>query len=251
MPLRPPIRFHASKLGNSPEENEDAAGVVYSRQSGQAHIAVCDGASEAAFSREWAQILTDSSIFRPLDLSELDGPTLTGWLESCEEEWNRAVPWDRLPWHGEAKTRAGALAALLALNVDLEPNRSGAYPWRAAAVGDCCLFVVRDDELELAFPLDSSAMFNNTPGLICSNPSNNEGLWEQVSQVRGEFRAGDVIIIASDALSAWLFKEREAGGKPWETLLSLNGAEWEEWLQARRAERSMRNDDTTVVIVKI
>ena len=69
-------------------------------------IALCDGASESAFARSWAQILADAFVGRPLDLSELDGPSLTGWLEPCEEKWSQAVPWERIPWHGEAKTRA-------------------------------------------------------------------------------------------------------------------------------------------------
>ena len=251
MPLRPPIRFHVAKSGNRPEEYEDVSRVVYSVRTNLARITVSDGASEAAFSREWAQILTDAFIRRPLDLSELDGPALTGWLGLCEQEWNQAVPWDRIPWHGEAKTRAGALATLLALTVDLSLNRSGGIPWQAAAVGDCCLFVVRDGGLELAFPLDSAAMFNNSPSLICSNPANNQGLWEQVCQVRGEFLAGDVVILASDALAAWLLQEDESGLKPWETLLLLNTDEWEGWVQARRTDRSMRNDDTTLIIIEV
>ena len=251
MPLCPPQRFQTPKAGNRPEECEDASRVAYSLAADAARIVLCDGASESAFAREWAQILSDAFIRRPLDLSELEGSSLTGWLEPCEQEWNKAVPWDRIPWHGEAKTRAGALATLLALTVDLRPNRSGGFPWRATAIGDCCLFVVRDGELELAFPLDESSQFNNTPGLICSNAANNRGLWEQVRQLRGEVRAGDVVILASDALAAWLLQECESSGKPWETLLSLNADEWDGWVQSQRAERSMRNDDTTLIVIKV
>ena len=250
MPLCPPQRFQTPKAGNRPEECEDASRVAYSVVADAARIALCDGASESAFSREWAEILCDAFVRRPLDLSELDGPSLAGWLEPCEQEWNQAVPWDRIPWHGEAKARAGALATLLALTVDLTPNSSGGFPWKAAAIGDCCLFVVRGGRLELAFPLEESSQFNNTPGLICSNPANNKGLWEQVRQLRGEIRAGDVVIFASDALAAWLLQECESNGKPWETLLSMDAEEWEGWVQAQRAERSMRNDDTTLIIIK-
>ena len=251
MPLCPPKRFQTPKAGNRPEEYEDASRVSYSLVADSARIVLCDGASESAFAREWAEILSEAFVRRPLDLSELDGPSLTGWLEPCEREWNRAVPWDRIPWHGEAKTRAGALATLLALTVDLSPNRSGGFPWQAAGIGDCCFFVIRDGGLELAFPLDESTQFNNTPGLICSNPANNRGLWEQVHRLRGEIRAGDVVILASDALAAWLLQEYESGGKPWETLVSLNTDEWEVWVQAQRAERSMRNDDTTLIIIEV
>lgn len=251
MPLCPPRRLQTPKAGNRPEEYEDASRVVYSVEADAARIALCDGASESAFARSWAQVLTDACVSRPLDLTELTSSSLAGWLGPCQEKWSQAVPWERIPWHGEAKTRAGALAALLALTVNLTPNPSGGFPWQAAAVGDCCLFVVRDGGLNLAFPMDSAVQFNNTPSLICSNPANNRGLWGRVSQLSGEFRSGDVVILASDALAAWLLKEYESGGKPWETLLSLDLAEWEDWVQERRAERSMRNDDTTLIIIPV
>ena len=254
MPLCPPKRFGTPKAGNSPEEYEDASAVSPGQldgDGGTALIAIADGASEAAFSREWAQILTDAFLSRPLDLPNLDDSALTDWLKPCGEEWREGVPWDRIPWHGEAKTRAGALAALLGMTVALTPNSSGGFPWRAAAVGDCCLFVVRDDALEVAFPLDESGQFNNTPALICSNPDNNAGLWELVCQLSGEFRPGDVVILASDALAAWLLQEHESGGKPWETLQSLEPAEWDDWVQERRDERAMRNDDTTLIVIEV
>ena len=251
MPLCPPKRFQTAKAGNRPEECEDASRVTYSVHADEARIALCDGASESAFARSWAQILVDDFVRRPLDLSELSGPVLTSWLKPCEKKWSQAVPWERIPWHGEAKTRAGALAALLALTVHLQPNSSGGFPWQAAAVGDCCLFVVRDGDLQLAFPMDSSSQFNNTPSLICSNPANNGGLWGRVGRLQGEFRRGDVVILSSDALAAWFLQEHESGGKPWETLLSLTHAQWGDWVQERRAERSMRNDDTTAVIIPV
>ena len=251
MLLCPPRRFQTSKAGNRPEECEDASSIVYSVHADEARIALCDGASESAFARSWAQILVDAFVRRPPDLSELSGRVLTGWLGPCEDKWRQAVPWERIPWHGEAKTRAGALAALLALTVELQPNSSGELSWRAAAVGDCCLFVVREGDLQLAFPMDSVSQFNNTPSLICSNPANNRRLWGRVGQLRGEFRSGDVVILSSDALAAWLLQEYESGGRPWEILLLLTQAEWGDWVQERRAERSMRNDDTTAIIIPV
>jgi hypothetical protein len=251
-----PKRFWAPKAGNVPEEYEDASNLASSLaarslSADRALMAICDGASEAAFSREWANILTDAFVSRPLDLENLDGPVLTNWLGPCESEWNEAVPWERIPWHGEAKTRAGSLAALLGLTVELTPDRSGEFPWRAVAIGDCCLFVVRGGGLETSFPLDESGLFNSMPSLICSNPDNNGDLWEQVRQISGEFQQGDLILLASDAVASWLLQQCESGDKPWETLLRLEESEWEGWVQERRQERSMRNDDSTLIVVEV
>ncbi len=251
MPLCPPKQFWTPTAGNSTDEYEDASRVDYSECANLARIAICDGASEAAFSREWAQILTEAFVSRPLDLLDLDGPVLTDWLGPCESDWNEAVRWERVPWHGEAKTRAGSLAALLGLTVELTLNRSGGFPCCAVAIGDCCLFGVRGGGLEISFPLDQSGQFNSTPPLICSNLDDNGDLWEQVLQLSGEFRQGDLILLASDAVASWLLLKRESGAKPWERLLEPEEAEWEGWVQERRQERSMRNDDSTLIGVEV
>ena len=252
MGLQPPRKFQTPKAGNRPEECEDDYRVSYPYNAGPARFALCDGASESAFARKWAQILARAFVYGAPDMSGLDGDALAVWLVPSIEEWNRAVPWERIPWHGEAKTRAGAMATLLGMTVSQTPNGAGAYPWRAVAVGDCCLFVVRDDALALSFPLEDAGQFDNTPALICSNPANNRGIWARAYQSRGEFLPGDLIILASDALACWILQEHESGGRPWETLLSLNSErEWSEWVQARRSQRAMRNDDTTLITVKV
>ena len=252
MGLQPPRRFQTPKAGNRPEDCEDASLVSYQYTGGPAKIALCDGASESAFAREWAQILARAFAYSPLDLSCLGDLSLGLWLKQPQAEWNRAVPWERIPWHGEAKTRAGAMATLLGLTVAQTPNPSGAFPWQAVAVGDCCLFVVRDDALALSFPLEDSGQFNNTPSLICSNPANNAGLWRRVRQLDGECQADDVILLASDALACWILQQHESGDKPWETLLSLDSSQqWKIWLQTQRSQRAMRNDDTTLIAVKV
>ncbi len=251
MPLQPPRVLQVAKAGNSPDEYEDASRVAYSLLTDTAWIAISDGASESAFARNWARLLVDSYVTNPFEPSELSASGLTEWVGSCARKWSDFVPWDRIPWHGAAKTRAGSLATLLTLAINLSPDSSGAFSWRAAAVGDCCLFVVRDGSLHLAFPLDSPSQFNNTPSLICSNPANNGGLWGRVVQLQGEFRSGDTAILASDALSAWFLREAGSGGKPWETLASLTQKEWEDWVNRKRQAREMGNDDTTLMIVPV
>ena len=243
-------KFQTVKAGNRPDECEDASRIWLSGD-GPARLSVCDGASESAFARVWAQILAESLVMRPFDMDSLEGLALAEWLEPCVNQWNGAVPWGRIPWHGEAKTRAGSLATILAMQIDWTAGPSGALSWQAAAVGDCCLFIVRDDALSVSFPMEESGQFNSTPPLVCSNPANNGNVWSHVRQLRGECLPGDLIILASDALAAWMLQEHESGGRPWETLLSLDSEKrWREWVQTMRGERAMRNDDTTMITVK-
>ena len=243
--------FQTAKAGNRPDECEDASR-IYLTGDGPTRLAVCDGASESAFARPWALILAEALVKRPLNLDGLDGPTLAEWLEPCVDHWNGVVPWDRIPWHGQAKTRAGSMSTFLGMTAEWDHGHSGALMWRAAAVGDCCLFVVRDGALAVSFPMEESGQFNSTPPLVCSNPANNGGLWPHLFQMRGECLPGDLVVLASDALACWILLQVECGGKPWDDLLSLNSErEWREWVQTKRGERAMRNDDTTLITVKV
>ena len=251
MPLCPPRRFQTAKAGNRPDECEDASRVIYSVHANEARIALCDGASESAFVRSWAQILVDAFVRRPLDLSEPQRarPDRLAWAVRKEMEPSRAVGTHSLAWRGQdAGGRPGGTA--------------GPYRRPTAQLLGRLFLASRGRWRLLSFcrprwrfatrlPYGFASQFNNTPSLICSNPANNRGLWGRVGQLRGEFRSGDVVILSSDALAAWLLQEYESGGRPWEILLSLTHAQWGDWVQERRAERSMRNDDTTAIIIPV
>ena len=253
MRLKPPKRFWLPKQGNRPEEYEDASLMVYSAGRAGSHvakIALSDGASESSFAREWAQALTQRFIDRPPPLSDMTLAGLSEWMQPCQERWHSLVPWDKLPWHGEAKTRSGALATLVGLTVAAAADN--ALAWRSAAVGDTCLFVVRDDALLLAFPLESASQFDNTPSLLCSNPANNAISARDVHQTSGLCQRGDRFILATDALSRWFLESCSGGGKPWDRLLELESeSQWREWVEGERSGLTMRNDDMTLVTVEV
>ena len=251
MPLLPPRKLETAKAGVGLEKCEDASWAMYAMYppygNGRARLAVSDGASESAFSKEWARILARQFVTIIPLLSDGDG--MLSWLQSCGEEWSRGIPWDRLPWHGRNKTRAGAFATFLGVTVSLVVDPAGAYPWQAVAVGDSCLFIVRDDAIALAFPLANSGDFNNTPGLVCSNLVGNARIETHIRRVSGECRAGDRMMLATDAVAAWMLREYEGGGKPWEQFIPLDSpAKWDAWVQARRDEKAMRNDDASLMI---
>ena len=193
----------------------------------------------------------DEFVSRPPDTFSLTEDSMCGWLASAQEEWRVAIPWDRVPWHGEAKARAGAFATLLGLTITTEAGNSRRLSWRAVAVGDSCLFVVRDDRLWLSFPLEDAAQFDNSPALVCSNPDNAGDLWENIHRGDGECVAGDLFILASDALACWFLGRDAEGEKPWKTLLALNASGWDTWVEEQRRAGSMRNDDTTLVIIRV
>ena len=176
---------------------------------------------------------------------------LSDWLALAQEEWHVLVPWDRIPWHGEAKAQAGAFATVLGLTVGSTPGNTRQLSWKAVALGDSCLFVIRGGRLTLSFPLEDAGQFDNSPSLVCSNPDNAGELWESVRRCGGECAAGDFLILASDALACWFLNRNADGEKPWETLFTLDQAGWSDWVEEQRRIGLMRNDDTTLVIIGV
>ena len=256
MAVRPARGFWLPKAGNRPEEYEDAWRVVYPQRidasgSPTARAALSDGASESAFAREWANVLADAFVSKPPDMCGLTNDSMCDWLTYAQEEWRAGIPWDRIPWHGEAKARAGSFATLLGLTVTTKTGNSRRPSWRAIAVGDSCLFVIRDDRLWLSFPLENAAQFDNSPNLVCSNPENMGDLWENVHQSDGECAPGDSFILASDALACWFLGRNAEGEKPWKTLLALNESGWAAWVEEQRHAGLMGNDDTTLVVMGV
>ena len=256
--LPPPQRFVTPKPGNPPGECEDQSRVAYPYEvlaaapggSAVVRLAVCDGASESAFAQLWADTLAQEFIRRPPDLARLDYRGLAQWLAPAQQRWHKRVPWDRLPWHGEAKAREGAFATLLGLQFQAAPGRSPGLCWQAAAVGDSCLFLIREGRLALSFPMAGAAEFGNTPPLVGSIPPANAGLPRQLPKASGQCMPGDLFLLATDALAEWLLREYEAGREPWRELLSLaDAAEWDAWLDAKRRARQIKHDDTTLLIV--
>ena len=79
MRLRPPIRFETPKVGNWPDEMENDSRISHPFNGGSARISL-GGASESAFTKQWAQFLTRAFVYRPLDLAEMNEESIANWL---------------------------------------------------------------------------------------------------------------------------------------------------------------------------
>jgi hypothetical protein len=235
------------KHGNAREEYEDA---LYPTRSGTRsgrvlRIAVSDGATESSFSRLWARQLADA-----YGHGTLTPPLWQSSLSPLRAAWNDAVSTLKLSWYAEEKLRAGAYAALVGLTL-----RDGMFgedvAWEAIAVGDCCLFTVRDDTLEHAFPLSKSDEFGSSPHLLGSRQRHGRALDESPLEASGRWRAGDVFYLASDAVAQWFLRRHEEGGRPWRTLDTFSGPRgrrrFSAWLEGERRCARIRNDDSTLI----
>ncbi|NIO08906.1 MAG: hypothetical protein GTO40_13180 [Deltaproteobacteria bacterium] len=246
--------FHTPKRGNLEHEYEDAyvPECEFRTDLSEFHCAVADGASESAYSGEWARLLARGYCHRGVSLSR---------LQRC---WLRIVNRRPLPWYLEAKVRRGAHAALVGLslrngNADDAPGGS----WVVTAVGDSCFFHVRDDGLLTVAPLSGSKQFDNTPHLISTDAAASFGLKRsRIKRVSGEWRPGDSFYLATDALAQWILMEHEGGRSPWSVLRGLDpaaersfkGAQsqcFDEMISALREQSEVRNDDMTLLRVEV
>jgi hypothetical protein len=233
--------FQLVKAGNLEAEYEDALAVNLER----ACFAVADGATESAFAGLWAEIVTRGFVEAPPRQPAWE------WLSARRAEWQRAVPWDSLPWYGRAKANMGAGCALLGLWFDTEHGQELAA-WRAVAIGDCCLFQVRAGSLLRAFPLSQSAHFGNRPRLLGSVPAQPVRLPRGLKGLRGHCQSGDAFVLATDALAQCCLAAVEAGQPPWPALGALQTQDqFAECINGLRAQSRLRNDDVTLVLLAV
>lgn len=222
----------ASRAGESADAFDDAACV----QEGAFPVraAVADGATESVYAGTWAELLAQHLVDGAADSS-------AGFAEGVEA--GRAAWWETVeeastdqPWYVTAKVEEGAFATALGLSVHEDGQ------WRAVAVGDCCLFHLRDGTLRQAWPIDDPEGFGHRPTLVSSlsghdvpTPRTREGTWA----------ANDVFLLATDAVAAWLLRTDPDAAASWDE------EAFREHVRAARADGALRNDDATLLVLEI
>jgi hypothetical protein len=238
------LRWHAlglPKKGHSGAEYEDA----WAADPAAGRFAVADGASESAFAGLWARVLAKGFVTaaRPL--------VLPAWLDGPRRRWAAEVMGLELPWYAELKRQEGSFATLLGVALR-PPTPSGPGRWKAVAVGDSCLVLVRNGRPILAFPLSRSSDFDSEPRLIGSRG----GRPPIAAYGAGLLRPGDRLFLMTDALAQWFLRTREDGGRPWEAAAALLASERPEdafagWVEGLRDRGGLRDDDVTLLSIEM
>lgn len=249
--------FSLHKAGNHPSDYEDAYASRL-KEGALVHctevaVSLADGAGEGTFSGEWAKLLATRFVKSPGTATR----TLMSLVRKASVAWHSDVFARDLKWYALEKARKGAFSTFLGLYIH-KLNKSGR--WRAMALGDSCLFQVRDGELISWFPVQSSEDFVHPPALVSTDSLYNgqNGIFKQTVPKKGGWRSGDTFILATDALSAWFVSQHEVGNYPFEVI--LNQAEMEPregkeafggYVQVLRDGMEMRNDDVTCAIITV
>jgi hypothetical protein len=101
-----------------------------------------------------------------------------------------------------------------------QPGRSANRRYFCLAVGDACMFHLRDDQLVFSFPVRKAADFSNTPPLLCSQ--SRPPAWPTAPlrwRIR-RWKAGDTFLLMTDALARWFLSEYESSNQPWQEIRS-------------------------------
>lgn len=234
------------KFGNSIDENEDNL-LEPSKSEIESDtlvkFAIADGATESSFSKEWSDLLVSS-----YKNSRFDKEHFSETIKIVSESWQTLATANVLPWYAEQKAETGAFATFLGLTINREESK-----FETVAIGDCTLFHVRNDEVIFTFPVATIEEFGNTPNLIASNQNYQTDFEKTVAYGNGSIEPKDLILLATDALAAWIFKQKDAGEKPWnhlQNILENYKNDFEAWLNNQRQANEIKNDDVTLIITK-
>ena len=249
IPAGPP-RFEARALwapkrGNTEAQWED--GYAFDPAAGV--VAVADGAGDGIFSKLWADLLLESYLARPV---ALDNPDAIGpWINERRIAWATKVDYPRQRWSVQLRLdQTCGAATFLGIAIGPAPEgEDGSTPWEAGAVGDVCLFHIREGRLVESFPVTRAAEFGSTPRLFQS-----KSLRQMPVGVvhRGGLLPGDRLVVATDATAQALLTEVEAGTPPdWGRFWDLDQETWRSEIETLRDRGAIVNDDCTLVVVRL
>jgi hypothetical protein len=241
--------FWLSKDVQHPDEYQDSCHVDARR----GIAAIADGVSSSLFAASWAKLLSRAIVADPPDVTDAIG--LPEWLNKLREAWLKPIQVDSLPWHQKARFQAGASSTLLWVELYVaeasDPTATGPVQLYAYAVGDCCLFHIRNDQLLRSFPLDKSELFDTDPNVVSSVNRQKDHLL-QFETLVDYCQDGDLLVLCTDAIAAWTLAQSEAGSAPsWEAYWNISEEGWRNQIHELRQQHKIRYDDSTVLMLRI
>jgi hypothetical protein len=189
-----------AKADSRSGENEDATAADPKR----VRFALADGATEGWQSGVWANYLAQAYIEQPPCPADF-----TEWLAKLRNGWKPPAP-PREVWYTEVKQEQGSFATLLGLELRRSSDSYGLV-WKAVAVGDSCLFVVRGESFDVVFPLTSADEFDNQPPLV---PSSVEQTCPEPEWLAGRSEPGDLFLLTTDAVARCILQSGSSSASP-------------------------------------
>lgn len=216
-------------------------------------FAIADGASQSFYPSIWAEMLVNNFCQNP----EFDKQTWQEWLIPIQNKWLieveervRKAKLENKPIWVTNQNRFSFRESATSTFIGLQFVNNQV---RACIVGDSCLFILKNKQLVKSYPIESSKEFSDRPQYFASYAKDN-AFTPDFFDAPLNFGGHLHFILATDALSEYIFKSFEQGKDIFKTLLSISSqAEFEDFVaQARGAmDLKMKNDDVTLMILKV
>jgi hypothetical protein len=240
------------KSGENPCRNEDQC--FAAPGTGSFSVALADGAGEGICSRLWAQLLVRSHarLWAGIDRDD-PRAALIAWQKNQQIAWERisrrllGAKLERFNF-AHKFTMVGAAASFVSVRV----LQTGQGPvWEALAIGDACLVILLDGSAFHRIPkMYAPADFPIQPTQIPSLGGRSTDWVEDVRWAFSPYVDGMRFVLMSDALALWACRSAGARDAPWKELDEFEHASpaFEQWVEVRRNEGSLRDDDTTLAV---
>jgi serine/threonine protein phosphatase PrpC len=217
-------------------------------------LAIADGASQSFYPNIWAELLVNNFCQNP----EINRKNWQTWLAPIQNEWLQEVQQrvtkaetEKRPVWVTNKNRLNFQEAATSTFIGLQFLDNQV---KVSIVGDSCLFILKGNELKQTYLLKSSKDFNDRPAYFASYPKNNQYVPSFFDIPLDSKKSQDCFyfILATDALSEYIFQCREQEKNIFNTLLKISSqGEFENFVaEVRNAENiRMKNDDVTLIIL--
>jgi hypothetical protein len=168
--------------------------------------------------------------------------TLEEKVGYLSQQWwtNINKVWEELPVYARRQARrVGAAATFLGvqfyiLDETLNLKVPSQVSFRVLAVGDACVFQIRND------------------AVLCTNQKHNQRGLDNLQIHDGSFQVGDLFLLATDALAEWFICSYIKGEKPWRKIQEISRSEeFEVLIERLREKQVIFDDDTTLMVVKV
>lgn len=236
MRLRVDLAVTVPKDVERQDLNEDA----WAADEAVTRIAVSDGASESFDSRAWARLLVNAYA--------RDHGFSTEWLEKVLAEYLSSIDYESLTWSKQAAYDRGSFATLL--GVELAPDRSDV---KVLAIGDSTAFHLRHGQLLVSFPYTTAEEFDCRPLLLSTLASSNafvheSGFFCQISSSTWHVQNGDILLLATDAVSQWALREVGMENSALRFVSTVDSdSDFRIEIEKLRSDGRIRLDDSTII----
>jgi len=219
-------------------------------------FAIADGASQSFYPNIWAELLVNKFCQNP-EINQQNWqtwlvPIQNKWLLEVEQRVTKAETEKRPVWVTN-KNRLNFREAGTSTFIGLQFLDDQV---KVSIVGDSCLFILKGNELKQTYLLKSSKDFNDRPAYFASYPKNNQCVPSFFDIPLDSKKSQDCFhfILATDALSEYIFNCREQEKNIFNTLLKISSQEqFENFVaEVRNADHiRMKNDDVTLITLSL